>query len=300
MLDFNEVAMFVGVVEAGSFAKAGRRLGIPSNTLSRRVQQLEVSLGVRLLQRTTRKLALTTAGRQFFDRASAGVAAIGVASREVLDGAEVPSGTIRVAAPADFFGMFQLEWVAEFLERHPRVALEFELDDVLADMVAQSIDVALRAGQLLDSSLIARKVTDSSFILVASPGYLARRGTPRASADLRGHDCITTPHASGRHKWSLTGPGGEEELEVTGRFAANTVAALLAAAAAGLGIALLPEARVAGPIGEGLLVHVLPAYRRDGGGFHAVFPSRRQLPLAAAAFADFVIEKMRVVLEVAN
>jgi DNA-binding transcriptional LysR family regulator len=293
MLDFNEVAMFVRVVEAGSFAEAGRRMGVPSNTVSRRVQQLEEGLGVRLLQRTTRKLALTTLGREFFARCRLAVDAISQAGRELFSGAEVPSGVLRVAAPADLFAFFPLEWIAEFLRRYEKIRLEFELNDIMADMVTESIDVALRAGQLSDSTLVARKFADSDFILVASPAYLAARDAPTRLAELTHHDCITLPHPSGRQKWILQGPKGIEEVEVTGRFCANTVQALSSAALAGLGIALLPETRCAQDEKEGRLVRVLPLYRRDGGGFHVVFPSRRQRLPAAEAFANFVIDKMR-------
>lgn len=292
MLDFNEVAMFVQVVQAGSFAEAGRQLGMAPNTLSRRVLQVEEQLGVRLLQRTTRKLALTTAGRQFFDRCSGAVEAIGSAGRELLDGSEVPTGSIRVAAPADFFGLFRIEWIAEFLTAYGRVNLEFELDDVRADMVSESIDVALRAGQLPNSTLIARKISESYSILVASPTYLAARGMPESVGALPAHDCVAIPHPSGRQKWVLRGPEGVEEVEVTGRFSANTAQALLEGALAGLGVALLPALRVIPDLKAKRLVHVLHRYRRDGGGFYAVFPSRRQMPLAASAFADFVSEKM--------
>ncbi|MGA2551326.1 MAG: LysR family transcriptional regulator [Burkholderiaceae bacterium] len=292
-MDFNEVAMFVAVVQAGSFAQAARRTGTPPNTLSRRVLQLETRLGVRLLQRTTRKLALTTQGRQFYERCGEAIAMIGGAGREILHGNEVPSGLIRIAAPVDFFGWFQLEWIAEFLQRHDRVQLEFALEDTITDVVTQGIDLALRGGQLSDSSFVARKLTDSEFILVASPSYVKLRNQPASLAELRTHSCIVVPHPTGRQRWRLEGPAGTEEVEVSGRFSANTGQALIGAAMAGLGIALLPALRALPEIRARRLVHLLPQYRRDGGGFYAIFPSRKHVPLAASAFADFVLEKAK-------
>lgn len=147
MLDLNDIAMFVQVVRGGSFAEAARRLGMPPNTVSRRIQQLEANLGTRLLQRSTRKLTLTSAGQDFHERCAGAVDGLLEAGQELMTGSGEPSGLVRVAAPADFFDFFEMEWVTEFLAAHPRVRLDFVLSDAKADLIAEQIDVAFRGGR---------------------------------------------------------------------------------------------------------------------------------------------------------
>ncbi|MDC8015860.1 LysR family transcriptional regulator [Tahibacter soli] len=288
MIDLNGVAVFVHTVRAGSFAGAARRLGLPSNTVSRRVQQLESELGTRLLQRSTRKLSLTTAGREFFDRSAAGVEEIELARRDLAESSHEPRGTLRVAAPADFLEHFSPDFIAEFLAPYPRLSLEFKLDDDPVDLVGEGYDLAFRAGAMPDSSLVARKLADAQKVLVASPAYLAARGTPVRVADLAAHDCINMPTGGTRTTWRLDGPHGTEEVRVAGRFAANAARALAAGARAGLGIALVPTMLVERDLETGRLVHVMPEYRRTVGGVYAVYPSRRQLSPAIGALVDFV------------
>lgn len=288
MIDLNGVSVFVHTVRAGSFAGAARRLGLPSNTVSRRVQQLESELGTRLLQRSTRKLSLTAAGREFFDRSVSGVEEIELARLDLTDASREPRGTLRVAATADFLDHFTPDLVAEFLSRYPRLSLEFKLDDASVDLIGEGYDLAFRAGALPDSSLVARKLADAEKILVASPAYLAARGTPERVADLAAHDCLNMPTGGTRTTWRLDGPHGVEEVRVAGRFSANAARALARAACAGLGIALLPTLLIERDIAAGTLVHVLADYRRTVGGVYAVYPSRRQLSPAISAFIDYV------------
>lgn len=292
MLDLNRVAMFVEVVRAESFSGAARRLGVPPNTLSRNIQQLEHGLGGRLLHRSTRKLTLTAAGRAFFEQCAAPITELSEAGEELLEGTRVPSGLIRVAAPAGFFDSFDIAWVGGFLARYPRVRLEFLLDDAKADLIAESIDVAFRAGNMLDPGTVSRRLADTDMALVASPAYLARQGTPTSVAALVAHDCILQASRSGSVLWRLQGPAGTQEIQVSGRFSANTARAVLQAAIAGLGIALLPEVVASPEIREGRLLAVLPGYRRELGGFHAILPSRRQIPRAVSAFVEFVAEQL--------
>src|SRR3989344_75220 len=264
MLDLNDVAIFVQVVRCGSFAEAARRLGVPPNTLSRRVQQLEAQLGTRLMQRSTRHLTLTNAGQGFLERCSG-------------------AG----------------EGLTEFLAAHPKVRVDFVLSDGRADLIADRIDVALRGGILEDSSLFARKVLDAGNDgLVASPAYVARQGVPDTLQDLADHDCLVFSHPSGKATWRVTGPdGAQAEVQVAGRFSGNTAQALRKAALAGLGIALLPSTLTRRDLRAGLLVPVLPQYHRQGHGVHMVYPSRRYLPLAVSAFMELVISKMGAMQE---
>ena len=299
MLDLNDVAIFVQVVRCGSFAEAARRLGVPPNTLSRRVQQLEAQLGTRLMQRSTRHLTLTSAGQVFLERCSGAVEGLMDAGEELLAVNQEPSGLVRVAAPADFFDFFAMEWLTEFLAAHPKVRVDFVLSDGRADLIADRIDVALRGGILEDSSLFARKVLDAGNDgLVASPAYVARQGVPATLQDLADRDCLVFSHPSGKATWRVTGPdGAQAEVQVAGRFSGNTAQALRKAALAGLGIALLPSTLTRRDLRAGLLVPVLPQYHRQGHGVHMVYPSRRYLPLAVSAFMELVISKMGAMQE---
>jgi DNA-binding transcriptional LysR family regulator len=294
MLDLNDIAMFVQVVRHGSFAEAGRRLGLPSNTVSRHIQQLEAHLGTRLMQRSTRKLTLTSAGQAFHERCAGMVDGLVEAGQALITGSQEPSGLVRVAATADFFDFFPMEWVADFLAAHPLVRVDFVLSDAKADLIADRIDIAFRGGVLSDSGYVARKLlgprTDG---MVASPAYIAARGAPATLQDLANHDCVTAAHPSGRSTWRLTNADGtEEEVQVTGRFSGNTAQALRKAALAGLGIALLPPAMGRLDVEAGRLVPVLPQYQRTGQGLSVLYPSRRHLPLAVSAFIGLVMEKL--------
>ncbi|UJB18033.1 LysR family transcriptional regulator [Lysobacter gummosus] len=289
MLDINAVAVFVQTVKTGSFAAAGRRLGQPANTVSRRVQQLEEQLGTRLLQRSTRKLSLTGAGREFFDRCVAGIEDIESAQAAISEGNGEPRGIVRAAVVADFFEFFPLERIEQLLSRYPELKLEFVLSDAHIDLIEQSIDVAFRAGDLADSSLVARRLSDSqSHVLLASPMYLRKHGSPATIAELAEHDCLIAPAAQGRANWRLDGPEGAVEVRVGGRFAANTLLSQVRAVRAGLGIGLLPHALIAEDLRAQGLVHVLPQYSRRSGGMFAVYPTRRQVPRAVAALIEVV------------
>ncbi|WP_438999408.1 LysR family transcriptional regulator [Variovorax beijingensis] len=297
MLDLNDIAMFVQVVRHGSFAGAARRLGLPPNTVSRRIQQLEAQLGTRLMQRSTRKLTLTSAGQAFHERCAGAVDGLVEAGQALITGSQQPSGLVRVAATADFFDFFPMEWVADFLAAHPLVRVDFVLSDARADLIAEQIDIAFRGGALPDSGYVGRKLlgarTDG---MVASPAYIAARGAPATLQDLADHDCVTSPHPSGRTLWRLAGPGGaEEEVQVTGRFSGNTAQALRKAALAGLGIALLPPTMARLDLEAGRLVPVLPQYQRTGQGLSVLYPSRKHLPLAVSAFIGMVMEKLSAV-----
>ncbi len=294
MLDLNDIAMFVHVARCGSFAEAARQLAIPPNTVSRRIQQLEVKLGTRLMQRSTRRLTLTSAGRAFHERCAAPVDGLVEAGEELRRGSQVPSGLVRVAAPADFFDFFPMEWVAEFLAAHPRVRLDFVLSDARADLISERIDVAFRGGFLSESGYVGRQLLGArSGGMVASPAYIASRGAPCKLQELAHHKCVTSTHPSGRSIWRLTGPDGlVEEIQVVGRFSGNTAQALREATLAGLGIALLPPAITRLDIQARLLVPILPQYQRTGQGLCVLYPSRRHLPPAVSAFIELMAGKL--------
>lgn len=293
MIDLNDVALFIQVVGSGSFAEAARRLGMPSNTVSRRMQQLEQQLGTRLLHRSTRKLSLTQAGERFHQRCRGAVEGLMEAGEQLKSGREQPSGRIRIAAMADFFDFFEMQWVADFMAQYPLVQLDFVLSDTRADLIAERLDIAFRGGPLEDSTYVGRQLIEAGHEnMVASPAYLAAHGVPAALEDLRTHCCVSAGHPSGLTTWRLSGPEGAVEVHLASRFNANTAQALRKATLAGLGIALLPPGLISADLQAGRLVRVLAQYRRVNHGMHVLYPSRQHLPLAVSAFIALVLEKL--------
>jgi DNA-binding transcriptional LysR family regulator len=198
-----------------------------------------------------------------------------------------------VAAPANFFDFFEMAWVADFLGRYPEVDLEFVLSDTMADFVGEGIDVAFRGSAALpDFSLVARKVATGSLVLVASPAYLASRGTPQTLDDLTHHDCIRAVHANGPNLGRLIGPKGPVQISTTGRFSASTAQAQKLAAIRGLGISLLPFNLVGESLHKGELVEVLQGVASSVGNLYVVYPSRRHVPRAVTAFVDMVVQHL--------
>lgn len=293
MLDLNEVRMFVQVVRARSFAEAARRLGVPPNTLSRRVRQLEAGLDTRLMQRSTRKLTLTAAGSAFFERCAPAVDGVLDAGKELAGVSQTAGGTVRIAAPADFLDFFEIDWVMQFLALYPKVRLDFVLNDARADLIGEAIDVAFRGGAALDQQPVFRQLLPQSFMLVASPAYTKSRGNPKTLEELSRHDCLTVSGGPGLVTWTLHGPGGREEVKVSGRFRANSARTLIKGCVAGLGIALMPEVLVAAHIHSGRLVRVLPDYHREGGALSVIVPTSQQIPTAVSAFIEFAVEKLQ-------
>ena len=293
MVDLNQVALFVQVVEAGSFAEAARRLNVPANTLSRQVQQLESHLGIRLMQRSTRKLTLTEAGTIFHERSTSQVEQLLAVAEQMGRGNAMPSGTVRVATTADFLEFFSVDWIGEFLLAYPNVRLDLVMSDARADVIGESIDVAFRGGEMSDSSLVARKLGNLPVALVASPKYLSVRGIPASLEDLSKHDCIKSSKPGSRTTWRLVGPDGPVEVAVAGRFAAGSARSQLRAVAAGLGIGMLPTIISCHDLRAGSLIEVLPQYGETGISIYAVYPSRKLLATAVSVFIDFVELKLR-------
>ena len=195
MLDLNDVAVFARVVEAGSFTGAARLLGIPKTTVSRRIAELEREVGLRLLQRTTRSLNMTDAGRLYYEESSRGLRAIEDANLRLADARAEPSGTICVSAPVAFGSFFLADTVFDFLAAYPKTRVELRLTDDKLNLVEDGIDLAFRTGTLADSTLVARKLGSTHKILCASPAYLERRGTPAQAVDLGRHDCVIAGHS---------------------------------------------------------------------------------------------------------
>ncbi|MEJ6000876.1 LysR family transcriptional regulator [Paucibacter soli] len=292
-LDLNAIKVLVAVVHAGSFSAAARRMGVPPNRLSRQIQGLEESLGLRLLQRSTRRLSLTTVGRTLLDRAEPAVQELEALWREAGAQAELPSGHLRVAAPADFMSVLAADRLARFLDLHPQLSLEIILSDEPVDLFGSGIDMAFRAGPIRDESLVARKLVSSKLVLVASPACVKAHGLPKDAKALAAYPCLVSRGREGRAVWTLRGPRGTVAVPVHARLSINGMGALVAAAMAGLGAALVPKQLADAAIAAGSLVRLLPRHDHDGGGIFAVYPSRRHPPAALRALIDFVVQEAR-------
>jgi DNA-binding transcriptional LysR family regulator len=295
MIDLNHVALFVRVVEAGSFSGAARALGIPKATVSRKVASLEAELGARLLHRTTRKLEPTALGRRFYEQSNAGLSLLHSAEDQASATRSVPSGKLRVAAPVEMGARQLMDALPEFLRAYPQVSVELTLNDGFVDLVAERIDVAFRTGRLKSSSFVARKLAPTRRVLLASPNYLRTRGTPKRLQDLSTHDCIVFGASLDNTTWRLDGPRphGRSDVQVRGRVAVDSARAALRGALIGLGIALLPVALARDELEDGRLQQVLTRYGVEGGGLYLVYPSNRHPSAALRAFVDFFEPRVR-------
>ncbi|MFK4751561.1 MULTISPECIES: LysR family transcriptional regulator [Oceanospirillaceae] len=289
--DLNEMAIFVHVVDAGSFTGAAKNLGLPKSTVSRKITQLEERLGVRLIQRTTRSLRLTDTGNAYYGHCSRILSEIEEANIAVTQMQTTPTGTLRITAPVLFGSTVLSSLVAEFMDQHPQLTIDLVLSDQLLDLVQEGIDVAFRIGQLEDSSLIGRYLGDVGVLLCASPDYLQRFGTPSHPDDLANHRLIT---ASRWLQWNMTSPEGEElTVQVKPKLQANDFASLYALTLSGTGITPLPALIAAPAIQSGDLVPLCCDYPFEANPIHTLYPSNRHLSAKVRSFVDFVIDNIR-------
>jgi DNA-binding transcriptional LysR family regulator len=291
-VSLDDATVLVRVVEQGSFAGAARLLGVPRSTVSRRISALEERLGVRLLQRTTRRLALTDAGAAYFERAGRAVQELADAEAAVSELGADPQGKLRVTAPIDFGTLYLPALVTEFCRRHPKVEFELDLGARPADLVREGFDLAFRGGTLPDSSLVARKLGEVRRVLFASPAYLAERGRPETPADLALHHCLRFTNDPSPARFRLQGPEGETSVATQGPLACNDFSFLRGAVIAGLGIALLPSFLCAEDVAAGRVEPVLPSYRGDSAKMHLLYPTGRHLPAKTRVFRDFILERL--------
>jgi DNA-binding transcriptional LysR family regulator len=300
MQDLNDLQFFAAVVEHGGYAAAERALGIPKSRLSRRVTQLESDLGVRLLQRSTRKFAVTEVGQAVYRHAQS-MLAEAQAAREAVDRASAePRGVIKASTPAALAQEMLAQLLPEFLRRYPLVRLQLHVSNRRVDVINEGFDVALRVRSDLrdDGELVLRRFGDIRELLVASPGYLDKRGRPQSPEDLAAHTTLSMAEDDSRQRWQLHGAGEQmRRVELQPVLMAHDFPLLLAAARDGLGIALLPEMTCADSVRDGSLEVVLPAWHLPMGICHAVFPSRRGMLPAVRVFIDFLAEHLPPIIE---
>ena len=289
--DLNEMAIFVHVVEAGSFTGAAKNLGLPKSTVSRKITQLEERLGVRLIQRTTRSLRLTDTGNAYYNHCARILSEIEEANIAVTQMQSTPTGTLRITAPVLFGSTVLSSLVAEYMDQHPQVSIDLVLSDQKLDLVQDGIDIAFRIGQLEDSSLIGRHLGDVRGMLCASPDYLRKHGSPQTPEDLANHTLISAPEWT---SWNMIGPNDEEvTFQAKPRLQVNDFASLYTLALSGVGIAPLPMLIAASAVRSQNLVPVLCDWPFETSPIHALYPSNRHLSAKVRSFVDFVIESVR-------
>ena len=289
MPDLSAMAVFARVVEMESFTRAAEELRLSKSAVSKQVSRLEDRLGVRLLNRTTRRLSLTEAGAAFYEGCRKTLSEAEAAEQAVTHLAMTPRGVLKVNVPMSFGFLHVGPALPDFLGRCPELELDLDLNDRRVDLVEEGYDVAVRIGLLADSSLVARRLAPSRLLLCAAPGYLAAHGRPAAPEDLAGHDCLVYSYRSAGSQWHFRGPDGLRRVKVAGRLRVNNGDTLLAAALGGLGIALLPSFIAGDDLRAGRLERVLPGWREaEEPSVHAVYPASRNLSPKVRVFVDFL------------
>jgi DNA-binding transcriptional LysR family regulator len=292
VIDWNEMAIFVKVVQEGSFIEASKSMGVPRSTVSRKIAELEDRLGVRLLHRTTRTVRATDEGRAFFERCAPLLREMDEAARAVSSRQDAPTGLLRVTAPTVLGTHFLGRILTGFLQRWPEVRLELLLTDRVVALVEEGFDLAIRTGNLPDGSLIARRLAASRTELVLTPSCLERYGPLDGIEDLRRVPRIAVGEGSGPHLWRLDLAEGPVVVPVDGPLVVNSLELAREAALAGLGIARVPAFLVAADLVRGRLVRALPHVDIGGTGVFAVYPSRRHLSATVRRLVETLAEEL--------
>lgn len=291
-MDFNEAAVFVRVVQAGSFSAAARQLGLPTSTVSTRVARLERRLGVTLLQRTTRRLHLTEAGSLYFEHASTGLGYLMEAEAALDEARQQPQGTLKMTAPADLGDALLGHLLAETQARYPALSLELWLTERYVDLVAEGVDVAIRMGELSDSSLIAKSLGTIQWALFASPAYLQQAAPINSPVELAQHPCVQfTP--MGRHHWELQRGTNQIRVPLPGQVLVNNIGVVKTMVESGQGVALLPTFICQAAVRQGGLQRLLPEWRGQADAVHLVYPKQRFMPPKLRGFIDLAVTALK-------
>lgn len=292
MDDLKRMVIFSHVVETGSFSAAALRLGIAKSAVSKHVSLLEENIGVRLLNRTTRRLSLTDVGETYYHSCVKMVEAIEEAKHCVTSLQDEPRGMLRITCPASFGIRHVTPLLNEFLQLYPALNAELLLDDNITDMTEQGIDVAIRVGWLPDSSLRARKLRDAPRLLCASPAYLDRMGTPKTPEDLMAHEWIIFTLLPTPHRYTFTQRKKTTAIQIKGRIKTNNGNAVRTLMLEGAGIAALSDFLVAEDIENGSLIQLLPDYHIADAGIYAVYHEQRLQQVKIRKFIDFLAQRL--------
>jgi DNA-binding transcriptional LysR family regulator len=290
---FDSMKVLVAVVEAGSLSAASRRLNTPLATVSRKVSELEAHLKTRLLNRSSRKLALTDAGQIYFDACKHILDQLSDAERAATGEYTAPKGSLTLAAPITFGRLHVLPVAVAFLRAYPEIDLQLNLTDRNAHILDDHIDLAIRIGELPDSSFVSSRIGEISRVVCASPAYLAARGTPQSPKDLTAHDCVTFDILMSPEVWMFRRSGDEETVEVHSRLTVNTAEAAVDAAIAGIGITRLLSYQADAGLRAGNLVTVLQTFAPAAVPVSLVYVGQGPLLLKIRAFIDFAAPRLK-------
>ncbi|MEO7109560.1 MAG: LysR family transcriptional regulator [Polyangiaceae bacterium] len=290
--DVQAMVIFARVVETRSFTAAARALDTTTSAVSKRIAKLEERLGARLIERTTRRVSPTDAGVAFYERCARILAEIDDAEVAVARFGSEPRGTLRASVPVIFGELYIAPLIPDFAARFPDVRLDISLSDRLVNMLEEGIDMSVRITSMHDSSLVARKLASASGVVVASPAYLKKNGTPKTPSDLSAHECIRYSLISAQRDWRFHVRGRDISIPVRSRLQMNHGGAIREAAIAGLGLARMPHFAVAHALRDGLLVTVLDEFVQSDLGVFAVYPAGKQPRPTVRAFTDFLAAKL--------
>jgi DNA-binding transcriptional LysR family regulator len=299
-MDLETLKTFAAVMQQGSFAAVARLQDADPSQISRSIAALEQELGVRLFQRTTRKLAPTEAGALYYERTRSAIEELERAQQVARDASARPSGTLRVTTSVSFGQRWLVPRLPALRKQHPQLGIEMLLTDAVVDLVAEQIDVAVRLGPRVDSGMVGTTLMPTRYYVVASPAYLRRHGRPRTPQDLAQHDCLLLPLAGFRTRWVFKDKQAKiTEVPVHGNIVLSTPLALHQAALDGLGPSLLAHWNVEQDVQDGRLVSLFPHYQVTATDFDTavrlMYPSRAYLPLKVRAFIDFMKAQAKVV-----
>ena len=290
--DIDELAALMAIARMGSFVAAGRELERHATIISKRLAALEKRLGIRLIERTTRRVRLTEAGLRLVDKLLAASGLIAEAQQEAAEGAMELRGRLRLAFPGAMGRIWLASLLPDFLARYPRLEMEVDYTDRYVDLVGEGYDATIRIGSLTDSRLMVRRLADHQRILCASPAYIARFGLPAIPSDLRAHQCLEFTGFASFPDWNLSNGTRRETIEARGPLRSNDAAALLEAAKAGTGILGAGEWLMARDVAAGNLVRILPQWSFDAdGGIYIVRPSTQFASARSEAFVSWAVEQ---------
>ncbi len=291
-MDLNEIAVFIKVVQTSSFSQAAKALNLPNSTVSYKVSSLERRLGVTLIQRTTRKLNITPAGEAYYKRCVLGLEEINAAEVEITSIQGEPQGLLRITAPIDIGASVLPSITSKYMAKYPKVRIEVILSDRRVDLLSESVDLAIRAGELKDSTLIAKRIGTTYFVPVASPKYLKINGTPNHPRELIKHKCLQfTP--IGIDTWKFVGPKGSLNVSVPGKVMVNHFEMLKMMALMDDGIAYLPTTFVYPEVKSGKLVRILPEWRSPLTPIHFVYPAQRFVTPKLSSFIEHASKALK-------
>lgn len=296
MLDLGDLMVFTKVVETESLTRAGRTLGLPKSTVSRRISRLEDHLGVQLLHRSTRAVTVTEDGALFFEHCLRSIGVLRDGERALQSRAQHPQGVVRIAIPYVLGQALVCPLLPEFLDLYPDVRLVSVLTEDAVGLLRSGFDVALALGPLADSGLVAIKLGSAGCSVFAAPEYLERKGTPQSHVDLPRFDLLANGTLDRRHGWHLHGDGKDVMVEFTAKLVCNDLMFLRDAALLGLGIANLPSFLCHDDRARGRLVTVLPGWRTSDLTVYAMFADPKALPVRVRTLIDFLVEKLRPTL----